>query len=38
MWLQTMTYGTVTVISKNEVLESVMKDKIIDIGFEVKEG
>ncbi len=29
--------GIVTVISKNEVSESVMKEKIEDIGFEVKE-
>ena len=31
------TTGTVTVTSKNEVLESVMKEKIENIGFEVKE-
>ena len=31
------TTGTVTVTSKNEVEESVMKEKIEDIGFEVKE-
>ena len=31
------TTGTVTVTSKNEVSESVMKEKIEDIGFEVKE-
>ena len=29
--------GIVTVTSKNEVEESVMKEKIEDIGFEVKE-
>lgn len=29
--------GTVTVISKDEVSENVMKEKIEDIGFEVKE-
>lgn len=31
------TNGTVTVISKSEVEESIMKEKIEDIGFEVKE-
>ncbi len=31
------TTGTVKVISKNEVEESVLKEKIEDIGFEVKE-
>ena len=31
------TTGTVTVTSKNEVEESVLKEKIEDIGFEVKE-
>ena len=31
------TNGTVKVISKNEVEESVLKEKIEDIGFEVKE-
>ena len=31
------TTGTVTVTSKNEVEESVIKEKIEDIGFEVKE-
>lgn len=31
------TTGTVTVTSKNEVAESVMKEKIENIGFEVKE-
>lgn len=31
------TTGTVTVTSKNEVEESIMKEKIEDIGFEVKE-
>lgn len=31
------TTGTVTITSKNEVAESVMKEKIEDIGFEVKE-
>ncbi len=31
------TTGTVTVTSKNEVAESVIKEKIEDIGFEVKE-
>ena len=31
------TTGTVTVTSKNEVAENVMKEKIEDIGFEVKE-
>ena len=31
------TTGIVTVTSKNEVAESVMKEKIEDIGFEVKE-
>ncbi len=30
--------GIVTVTSKNEVTESSMKEKIEDIGFEVKEG
>ena len=29
--------GTVTITSKNEVSESIMKEKIEDIGFEVKE-
>ncbi len=29
--------GIVTITSKNEVEESVMKEKIEDIGFEVKE-
>lgn len=29
--------GTVTITSKNEVAESIMKEKIEDIGFEVKE-
>lgn len=29
--------GTVTITSKNEVEESIMKEKIEDIGFEVKE-
>lgn len=29
--------GTVKVTSKDEVLESVMKEKIEDIGFEVKD-
>ena len=32
------TTGTVTVTSKNEVQESVIKEKIEDIGFEIKEG
>ncbi len=31
------TNGTVTITSKDEVSESVMKEKIEDIGFEVKE-
>ena len=31
------TTGIVTVTSKNEIAESVMKEKIEDIGFEVKE-
>ena len=31
------TTGTVTVTSKDEVAESVIKEKIEDIGFEVKE-
>ena len=31
------TTGTVTVTSKSEVEESVMKEKIKDIGFDVKE-
>ena len=31
------TNGTVTVTSKNEVDEIVMKEKIEDIGFKVKE-
>lgn len=31
------TTGIVTVTSKNEVAESVIKEKIEDIGFEVKE-
>ncbi len=31
------TTGIVTVTSKNEVEESVLKEKIEDIGFEVKE-
>ena len=31
------TTGTVTVTSKDEVLESTLKEKITDIGFEVKE-
>ena len=31
------TTGTVTVIAKNEVEESAIKEKIEDIGFEVKE-
>ena len=31
------TTGTVTVTSKNEVLDSIMKEKIEDIGFKVKE-
>ncbi len=30
--------GTVTVTSKNDVDESTIKEKIEDIGFEVKEG
>ncbi len=29
--------GTVTITSKEEVSENVMKEKIEDIGFEVKE-
>lgn len=29
--------GTVTITSKSEVSESIMKEKIEDIGFEVKE-
>lgn len=29
--------GTVTITSKDEVKESVVKEKINDIGFEVKE-
>ncbi len=29
--------GIVKITSKNEVSESLMKEKIIDIGFEVKE-
>ena len=29
--------GTVTITSKDEVKESVIKEKINDIGFEVKE-
>ncbi len=29
--------GTVTITSRNEVSENVMKEKIEDIGFEVKE-
>ena len=32
------TTGTVTVTSKEEVSENAMKEKIEDIGFEVKEG
>ena len=32
------TIGTVTVTSKNEVAENVMKGKIEDIGFKVKEN
>ncbi len=31
------TNGTVTVTSKNEVAENVVKEKIEDIGFKVKE-
>ena len=31
------TEGTVTITSKNEVSENVMKEKIEDIGFKVKE-
>ena len=31
------TNGKVTVTSKNEVAENVMKEKIEDIGFKVKE-
>lgn len=31
------TTGTVTVSANNEVLESVIKEKIEDLGFEVKE-
>lgn len=31
------TTGIVTVTSKNEVEENVMKEKIEDIGFEIKE-
>ena len=31
------TTGTVTVTSKSEVAENVIKEKIEDIGFEVKE-
>ena len=31
------TNGTVKVTSKNEVEESIMKEKIEDIGFKVKE-
>lgn len=29
--------GTVTILAKNEVEESIIKEKIEDIGFEVKE-
>ncbi len=32
------TTGTVRVTSKDEVSENTMKEKIIDIGFEIKEG
>jgi len=31
------TNGTVTVTSKNEVAENIIKEKIEDIGFKVKE-
>ncbi|MBQ2938094.1 MAG: heavy-metal-associated domain-containing protein [Clostridia bacterium] len=31
------TNGTVTVVSSNEVEENTLKEKIEDIGFEVKE-
>lgn len=31
------TNGTVTVIAKAEVSETIMKEKIEDLGFEVKE-
>lgn len=31
------TTGTVTVSANNEVLESIIKEKIEDLGFEVKE-
>lgn len=31
------TNGTVTITSKNEVEENVMKEKIEDLGFKVKE-
>lgn len=31
------TNGTVTVISKKEVKESIIKEKIEDLGFKVKE-
>ena len=31
------TEGTVTITSKNELSENVMKEKIEDIGFKVKE-
>lgn len=29
--------GTVTIISKNEVTENIIKEKIEDIGFKVRE-